>query len=125
MVCNAIPVSDNLSHGPCQDTSVALERDFCLGWGSTWSILDPLRRSYTEAVELVDDLANDKVGKWHWTDIQECVSGCAQVAPTSTGETWIYNLQSFICWPGGGWEDYAGGVPLGCAQRPKFCPSQG
>ena len=33
MVCNAIPVSDNLSHGPCQDTGVALARDFLSGLG--------------------------------------------------------------------------------------------
>ena len=68
----------------------------------------------------MDHLANDEVGKWHWMDIQECVSGCAQVTPTSTGETWIYNSQSFLCSPGERWESYAGGVPLGCAQRPKF-----
>ena len=67
MLCNGVPTSTNLSTSVCSDTRHALERDFRLGWGATWSILIPLRTSFDFATNLIKELQNNQLGDLGWT----------------------------------------------------------
>jgi hypothetical protein len=56
MLCNEVPTSTKLSSLVCSDTRQALERDFRLGWGATWSLLVSLMTSFEFATNLIKEL---------------------------------------------------------------------
>ena len=61
MLYNEVPASIDLSFRIDPATRIALERDFCLGWGATWSMLTPMRTSFQFVADLVTDLANNQL----------------------------------------------------------------
>ena len=61
MLCNQVPASIDLSFGVDPTTRNALERDFHLGWGATWSMLTPMRTNFQFVANLVTVLANNQL----------------------------------------------------------------
>jgi hypothetical protein len=58
----------DLSSGVDLATCAALEKDFRLGWGGTWSLLAPIRTSYVSAANLVTEFKNNQLGdQLGWT----------------------------------------------------------
>ena len=62
LLCNQVPSATDLSSGVDPAICTALEIDFCLGWGATWSLLAPMRSSFQFATDLVIELANNQLG---------------------------------------------------------------
>ena len=68
MLCDYISLSVDLSSGVDPATRAALEKDFRIGWGRTWSLLAPIRTSYVSATNLVTRLKNNQLGdQLGWT----------------------------------------------------------
>ena len=68
MLCDHVLLNVDLSSGVDPATRVALEKDFRLYWGGTWSLLAPMRTSYVSAINLVTELKNNQLGdQLGWT----------------------------------------------------------